>query len=106
MLISSIIGTGLMPVPPPAPSKLKASIFASEANFIVYATAEGRYAPVFRKTFLAPCLRSQSMSSMKRFLFRYADSAVSLKSVEDAVFECLLNHWVFWVRDNDVAAFL
>ncbi len=42
VLISFIIGTGDMPVPPPAPSKVSISILASEAAFMVKATTSGR----------------------------------------------------------------
>jgi hypothetical protein len=38
------------------------------------------------------------------FFFWYANSAVSLESLEDAFFERLLNRGVFGVWDDDVAS--
>ena len=39
---SFIMGTGLMPVPPPAPSKVSRSILAADAHLRVNAVAAGR----------------------------------------------------------------
>jgi hypothetical protein len=52
-----------MPVPPPAPSTVSKSILYLEENFTARARSVGRYAPVFRKMYLAPALRNSANGS-------------------------------------------
>src|SRR4030042_4541125 len=61
---SFIIRHGLIPVPPPAPSTVRRSIFAFDENFTARAKSTGRYAPVFRVTYLAPIFLTRSTSFM------------------------------------------
>ncbi len=62
---SFIIGQGLMPVPPEAPSIVRRSIFASEPNRSAIASSCAEYAPVLSVIRLNPISRSRSISSRK-----------------------------------------